>query len=184
MALVLPAALNVATYVCNPLGVVNVGTTAGTVTSLMYLWHTATNTKRIEIYRITASSTGGTAGVFTMKGAFITAENGTPGGTTVTAQQIDQDDPASTLASTTGICRFGAAIPTRITTGGIVQNVFSECCGGSQAGQQYVLFNAVQSGKPIVLRAGQAEGFEVRGHIDTAQTTSAQVSVNFLWTEV
>ena len=57
MTLILPLRTNVASYgTCTTS--VGTGTVNGTVQSLLYLWHTATNTKRIEITRVVATFGG------------------------------------------------------------------------------------------------------------------------------
>lgn len=155
--------------------------TTATTSSIGYIWHSATNTKRVEIYRITASPGGGSGNFYTVRGRRITAVSGTPGGLALTAQQLDRDDPASTLTSTTGDLRLVPATP---PTAGSANDIFCEAIGGTNTGQQFILFDVTKSGKPLVLRASQAEGIEFRFVTPTTMTTGAVLSISVLWTEV
>lgn len=174
-----------ATYAASTNGVVVGTNTATGVASIAYIFHTATNTKRIEIYRIVAS-TGLECGAnhdFTLRGAFITAENATPGGTAQTVNPFDRSDPASTITSTTGVFRTGATgAPTRVTGDLISEEMYVNSGGANQK----VLFDIHFTGKPIVLRASTAEGFEIRmtGNNNGNLSQAPDISVTMYWMEI
>lgn len=164
----------VSSYMASTNGSIATGTTAATINSIAYLFHPNTNAKRLEINRIDISFTGGAAlgtGVVTIRGARITAENGTPGGTSQTINPCEIGDTASTATF-----RTGANTPTR-SAGDLMTFNFS-----GSASSLYTWVSDI-SGKPIIIRASQAEGFEIRTVIQTALTTAAQISVTFYWTE-
>jgi hypothetical protein len=167
-----------ATYVASTNGTVNTATAANTVTSIAYLFHPSSNTKRVEILQIGLSYEGnaGNNGL-SFRGARITAENGAPGGTTQTVNALDQDDAASTLTFLTG----ATGAPTRATG----DYLTIAAIGGSAAQAYLSMFDAKQLGKPIVLRASQNEGFEIRSVIGGSNIASVvSVGVHFIWTEI
>jgi hypothetical protein len=157
--------------------VVTTGTVAATVTSLAYLFHPGANTKRIKIQRIMVSWSGnGGNNSLSIRGNFITAENGAPGGTSQTINALDRADAASTLTFRTG----ATGAPTRVT--GDLLTLALE--GGSSAQESFQLFDALQFGKPIILRASTAEGFEVRSVIGGSNIASVvSVGIYYIWTE-
>lgn len=163
---------NSSAFMASTNGTTSSGTTAATVTSLGYLFHPNTNTKRIEIHRIDVCLGGGTSGNVMIRGAFITAENGTPGGTSQTINPVDRTDSASAGM----IFRSSANAPTRVTGDLITWNA-----GG--AGTGVYTWETPLFGKPIVLRASQTEGFEIRSVVGTALLTATAFSVTFYWTE-
>lgn len=164
---------NSSSFMVSTNGTISSGTGAATVTSLGYLFHPNTNTKRIEICRIDVALGGGASGNVMVRGAFITAENGAPGGTSQTIQPIDRSDSNSSGM----IFRTGATgAPTRISGDLITWNA-----GGAHTG--LFSWESQLSGKPIILRASQAEGFEIRSVIGTALLTATSISVTFYWTE-
>lgn len=175
------------TYMASTNGTVATGTGAANTVSIGYLWHPAANAKHFEIVGIVVSYANGSgnAGNFTVRGARITAENGTPGGTSQTINALDQADAAST-----GTFRTGANAPVRATGDYITRVVDASTIaagiGGTASGSggAFDFFNSHMFSKPIVLRASVAEGFEVRTIIGTALTTTIPVSVTFLWREV
>jgi hypothetical protein len=167
-----------ATYIASTNGGVNTATAANTVTSLAYLFHPSSNTKRVEIIQIGLSweGNGGNNGI-TFRGALITAENGTPGGSTQTVNALDQADAASTLTFRTG----ATGAPTRATG----DYLCVAGIGGSAAQMYIPLFDASRYGKPIILRASQNEGFEIRSVIGGSNIASAVTTgIHFIWTEV
>lgn len=167
-----------ATYAASTNGNVLTATAAGTVTSLAYLFHPSANTKHVEILQISITTEGnpGNANGLTFRGARITAENGTPGGTSQSINPFDTSDPASTLIFRTG----ATGAPTRVA--GDMISVASN--SGTQILPQPLLDSGL-NGKPIVLRAGQSEGFEIRSVIGGANLSAAvSVSITFIWTEI
>ena len=164
---------NSVSFMASTNGTVSSGTAAATTTSIAYLFHPNTNTKRIEIQRIDVALGGGSSGNVSIRGAFITAENGTPGGTSQTINPLDRAD--STSAGM--VFRSGATgAPTRVTGDLITWNF-----GGAHSGD--TSWDTEFFAKPIVLRASQAEGFEIRSVIGTALLTATTIAVTFYWTE-
>lgn len=155
-------------------GLVSTATAANTATSIAYLFHPSANTKRVEIQKITISFSGnaGNNGDF-IEGAFITAENATPGGTSQTTNPLDRADAASTV-----IFRSGATgAPTRVT-GDLLS------FGGLGSTDRQIIIDASTIGKPIVLRASVAEGFEIRHVVGASNLASAvEMTVTMFWTE-
>lgn len=166
---------NSVSYMASTNGVVGTGTAAATVNSIGFLFHTAADTKRLEIHKIDICFTGGATlgtGVVSIHGAFISAQNGTPGGTSQTINPCERSDAASSA-----IFRTGANAPTRVT-GDLM------CFNFSGPASNMCSWNSTLSGKPIVLRASTQEGFEIRTNIQTALSTQSQISVTFYWTEL
>lgn len=170
---------NVPTYGASTNGVVSSGTVLATVSSVAYLFHAAANTKTFRILRILASIGGGSGGALNLRGALITAENGTPGGTVQAVNPVNRGDAASTATGANGVFRTGATgAPTRIAG-----DLMTYSIGGADTGSDVELFDASQFGEPITLRGGFAEGFEIRSVVGTALLTAAQIAVTFFFTE-
>ncbi len=176
----LPGWGNQTSFMASTNGMVTFGTAANTVTSVAYLFHPSSNTKRISISRIEVCITNITApavapnGVVSIRGAFITAENGTPGGTSQTINPTDRADSVSTGM----VFRTGATgAPTRVA--GDLINWLSSV----NQGPYFVWDSGDNGAKPIVLRASTAEGFEIRTNIEVASGNAPQVSVFYYWTE-
>lgn len=146
-------------------------TTAASVKSLAYLWRAAS--KRVEIQRIVIAfaDNADTSGRLSFRGARITAENGTPGGTSLTPDLLDKGDLAATATF-----RYGANAPTRATVDTFV--------GFQNGAQGNFIWDATTYGKPIVLRGGQSEGFEIRAVAEKAFTTGMFLFVSMLWNEI
>jgi hypothetical protein len=165
------------TYSASTSGTVSTGTTAGTVQSIAYLWHPSTSGKRVKILKIMLSWSGnGGNNTLSARGTFITPENATPGGATSAPQAHDQADAASALTFRVG----ATGAPTRVAS-----DLFTEAMlGGSSDQQSVVFFDAQTVGKPLILRAGTNEGFEVRTVVGGSNLASAvQVAVYYTWTE-
>lgn len=179
---------NIATYMSSTNGSVNTGTVAATVTSHAYLFHGSGVTKRYEIMKIIASYaiTAGNAGNFQFRLARITAENGAPGGTAQTVLSTDPGDAASGSVFRTG----ATGAPTRVA-GDLATLIVSAATinagvGGTDSGGTgaVTLFDAEETGKGLICRSGQAEGWEVRTIVGTALTATIPVSFTFVWREV
>src|SRR5262249_39987143 len=113
-------------------------------------------------------------GLVTFRGARITALAGTPGGTNPAIYALDQSDSASSGL----VFTYGATgAPTRAA----VDLLAVAAAGGAS---DAFVWDASVSGKPIVLRASQAEGFEIRTTIPTTLTTAMQVAVTVIWIEI
>lgn len=148
--------------------------TAAAVKSIAYLWHPSTSTKRVEIRRIlVAYAAGGTTGHALIRGIKITAEAGSPGGSTVTPTALDGADSTSLQVRTAP-----TNAPTRLTS----SDAFAFVIGGASSGSYEWV--AGKHGKPIVLRASTNEGIEIAVDIRAALGTQWQVTASFEWTEV
>jgi hypothetical protein len=166
-----------ATYAASTNGVVPTSTAANTTASIAYLFRPSSSARRVEILQILASASGnGGNNALALRGSFITAENGTPGGTAQTINALEQSDTASTFTFRTG----ATGSPTRGTG-----DLFSwALIGGSAAEIFGVMFDVNRLGKPIVLRASQNEGFEIRSVIGGSNIASAvNIGLTFIWTE-
>lgn len=154
-------------YAASTNGTISSGTLLNTTTSIAYLWHPAANTKRVEINKILVSFAAGSGGLLQVRGAFITAENGVPGGTVQIINPKDRDDPASTLTF-----RTGAAPPTRLA-GDLYTDV----------SDQLKLEVGDNMTKPIVLRPGVDEGFEIRSIVGLLLISAQLIAVSYEWVE-
>jgi hypothetical protein len=177
----LPATLKSGTAVtamASTNGSVSTGTASANVQSIAYLFHPASVTKRIEIVRIDVSfvgrNTAAASNPVSLRGAFITAENGVPGGT---AQTINPLDRADAIAADT--FRTGATgAPTRVA-GDLMSFVMND------TGNNSFSWTEDETGKPIGLRASVAEGFEIRSVVGASSLVAAmQVAVTFYWKEI
>lgn len=170
---------NSSSFMSSTNGIVTATAAGGSVTSIAYLWHPNTNTKRIEIHRIDVGVTNITTpalsppGVATIRGSFISAENGTPGGTSQTIISTDRVDSSSAGL----VFRTGANAPTRVN--GTLINWNS-----SVNQSPYFVWETSLFGKPIVLRSGVSEGFEIRVVMEVASAATPQISVCYYWTEI
>ncbi len=158
-------------------GPISSGTVSASSQSIAYLFHTAASTKRIEILRIHVSFSGPTNDTRTLsvQGAFITAENAVPGGTSVTINPLDRSDTVNAA----DVFRVGATgAPTRVA-GDLISWTFNNRDSG------LYVWDEDLTGKPIVLRLGVAEGFEIRSVIGGQNlSTASQIAVTFYWKEV
>jgi hypothetical protein len=162
----------VASFMASTNGVVPSGTVLATVASIAYLFHTVGSTKTIKIRRIDITVSDAPTGNFTARGAFITAENGAPGGT---VQAINGTNRANTAEGTDTFRTGATGAPTRVA-GDLLSGEF-----GSES-KSYT-WEAPPGTLPITLRAGVAEGFEIRTVITNALVTPSLVAVTFYWTE-
>lgn len=162
------------TFAASTNGAVVSATGNGTTTSIAYLFKPANIDRRISILRIDVSSAvNGGNNPYTLLGCFITAENATPGGTAQSINGLDRDDVSFITF------RTGAAAPTRVTGDLFVLS----CIGVSDF--KYLMFDYKQNnGKPIVLRQGIAEGFEVRVLVGGSNLSNGpNVGIDMIWTE-
>jgi hypothetical protein len=173
-----------AAYGASTQGVVAVPVTASTTTSILYLWHPSGVALRYELTHVEitveAPTTASAAGQSTtVRLNRITAENGTPGGTTATLQQYDPADAAS--GATVRIGATGA--PTR---GGADVDCWQLQTFATNIHHTFVWDAQQQNqGKGLVMRASQAEGWEVRVVTNaTAIGSALNVSVHFTWKEI
>jgi hypothetical protein len=155
-------------------GVITGPTTAGTATSIGYVWRSTT--LNVEIVRFVVSWFGGAAsagnGEMSIRGTRITALNGTPGGTTPSPLAHDTNDgvTASFRAGATGA-------PTRASS-----DMFILATRLNEPGR--FEWQAESFGKPILLRANVSEGFEIRAVADLAFTTGMKLALTIHWHEI
>jgi hypothetical protein len=146
--------------------------------SAFTVWHASANATPIFIRRIKLTIAGaniaaGKALLWTL--GFISAENGTPGGTLLVGQPYDRADSASTLTGANGAIRLQPANPT--TVGDLFWQAMS---GGSDT---TLIFDCQAYGKPIELRASTAEGIECRYGFTGTVTAGPFVGVTIEYTE-
>ena len=153
--------------------------TAVAVANPLTIWHPVTLTKDVFITEIGVNvRIVQTAGTYAFELSFISAEAATPGGTTLTPQQLDRSQPASGLTvrqSPTGAPTLtgqifqraaqalpAAAVPQISNYDGIVVYRARDLDDYSDA---------------ILLRNGQAEGIVIRQNIITTLSTAPVFSV-------
>jgi hypothetical protein len=171
---ILPGPRNKKKYMCSTLAITPT-VTANSTTQCCSLFRSNASTKTVEITRILVNCSAGTGTqTYGIVGDFITAENGTPGGTLRTVQALNRNDASS-------IVLFRSALtgtPTRVGTDALRLHVQS-----SQA-LSVELFKVDDIGAPIVLRGSQNEGFEIRVVVDGTNLTSApKISIVIYWDE-
>lgn len=164
-----------ATYICNT-GAIT-GATATGVKSLAYIWHASTTTKRYQIVRIIINQIAGLGGAHRFELNKITAQNGTPGGTSGTSNPVDGDD-AATVASIV-IAPTGA--PTRLSGLFFGSDVPVQSNGTAMLKPSTHV--EALDGKPYVMRASVNEGWEVTQNVTTTITTAPVFNITFEWTE-
>lgn len=148
--------------------------TASGTTSLGYLWHPASVTKRYELQRITLSTNSGTANTtFCVKVTRITAEAGTPGGSTLTPLAFNGASAAS--GATLRISPTGA--PTRASTDVFVRTILASASNTN-------LLEVAYDITPLLCRASVAEGWEVRLVNDSVAISGMRVALQFIWVEI
>jgi hypothetical protein len=171
-------------YMASTAGTAAIPTTLSTTTSLAYLFHGSGVTPRYEITRIEIDVEGPTTAsvagqVTTLRLNKITAENGTPGGTSQTVLGLDGADAASG-----GVFRTGATgAPTR-TTGDVATWQIQTIATNQH---QVFIWDATQNnqGKGLVCRGSTAEGWEIRAVTNaTAIGAAVNVAITFYWKEL
>jgi hypothetical protein len=146
--------------------------TATGVKEILTLWHPNTLTKDVMITEIGVNTRViHTAGTYGFEFQFISAENGTPGGTTITAQPLRLGDAASGLT----IRQVVTGAPT--TTGQIFQRaVFPLPAAATPltgpGEEATILFRANAPEEGITLRNGQNEGLRISQNIIATLTTA------------
>lgn len=148
-------------------------TTTGVKENLT-LWHPAASTKNVYIVEIGANlRVVQTAGTFAWELQYISAENGTPGGTILTVQPLNLADAASGLT----VRQVPTGAPT--TSGAIFQRASfplpaaaTPYTGGPEG---FIVFRAEDRDNftdAIQLRSGQAEGLRISQNVIAAITTA------------
>lgn len=154
-------------------------TTTTGVKENLTLWHPATSTRNVYIVEIGVNlRVVQTAGTFAWEMQYITAENATPGGTTLTTQPLNRADAASDLI----IRQVPTGAPT--VTGSVFQRASyplpaaaTPYTGGPEG---FIVFRAEDRDNftdAIQLRSGQAEGLRITQNIIAALTTAPVFTV-------
>lgn len=159
-----------ATYMSSTSGSIVMSTTTNTVTSMAYLWHPNSSTKRVSLQKILFSFAGGASGIFNVFVNRVSGENVTPSGTSQIINKQDQDDVNSTCTF-----RTSANTPARVP-GDYVCMTFG---GGSEGLIDLV---DILEGKGYICRASQAEGWEVRTS-GSGLSASPNCGITFVWVE-
>ncbi len=162
-----------ATYMASTNGTVTMSTTAGVATSLGYLWHPSSGTKRVSLQKMLLTFAGIGTGNFNILVSRITAEAGSPGGT---SQNINAQDPSDINS----LCTFRTAAtgaPTRVS-GDCVALTFKADADG------YVDLANTLEGKGLICRASQGEGWEIRAIPGSLSlSASPHFALAFEWNE-
>ncbi|NUP07719.1 MAG: hypothetical protein HOW73_16855 [Polyangiaceae bacterium] len=149
------------------------GISVGTV-SLGALWHPRTSARRVEIRRIVISYWGtAAAGSLRIRGTRLTGTSGPTAGTDLLPLPHDRAD------STTMVLKIQGDVTNRSAT-----DFFTLVLKPDEKGT--FEWDAGRDGKPIVLRAGQDEGFEVCCVVAAALSpaTATNFGLSIHWTEV
>ena len=161
------------TYCSSTNGTIATGTGAGTVTSIAYLWHPASVTKRYQIRLASYSGVGGAGtGKYMLRVSYITAENAVPGGTSQPIHAID-DGPATAATFRTG----ATGAPTRVA-GDVRTYSFGATTPAT------VAYSAPLGMRPFTILASVNQGIEVRTEVTDALSQDAFVTLFICWTEV
>jgi hypothetical protein len=167
-----------ATYVCNT-GPITGATATGTK-SLAYLWHPNTDTKVYKLTSIIVDQIAGNGptGGMRIEMRRLSAENGTPGGTSGTQFSTLSTNGAS--SSTVRIAPTGA--PTRVT--GALFGVNSH---PTSNGQTYPIGTGGMDTLEETLwtaPASTAQGYEITQEVVSTLSTAPTFNITFTWTEV
>ena len=147
-------------------------------TSMVTIWHPSTATVTCRITKINLHSRiSHTAGNWHVKTCFITGENTTPGGTSLTSQPVNRGSVASAL-----IVRQSPAVPTRLTPLLDDYTKMAAALTGGLPDAMFPLYRA-EDAEPITLRSGVAEGIEVSSDVIATLTGSPIVVIGLEWTE-
>lgn len=161
------------TYCATTNGTVSTGTAAGTITSIMYIFHPASDPKTYKIRYGEIHAVAGKDGEYMIRIAAITAENAAPGGTIQAKQPLVGTNPASAGA----IVRTGATgAPTRIAGDYFTQGYLSDA-------PAHLRLDAITGFQPMTLLGGVAAGFELRSEVTVIMSTAAKVASWVCWTE-
>lgn len=160
------------TYCASTNGTVATGTTNGTVTSIFYIWHPASVTKRYKVrYAEIRGDAGTGTGKYLLRITSITAQNGTPGGTLQPALPLVPTNPSSDA-----VVRSGAAAPTRTVGDYFVDSM-------SATVEVDVRLDSIPGFQPFTLPASVAAGIELRTEVTATLASSANIAAWVCWTE-
>lgn len=164
-------------YKCNT-GPITGATATGTK-SLAYLWHPSSITGlSYELIRVNVNFLAGSGGSQRIELRRITAENGTPGGSTGTILPKNPADAAS--GATVRIAPTGA--PTRQS--GVYQGAGVPVASNGNFFVPPFSAVAANQAKEFTMRASNAEGFEIVQEVVTTITTAPVFNIDFEWVEL
>jgi hypothetical protein len=166
-----------ATYVCNT-GPITGATATGTK-SLAYLWHPSSETaKKYQLIRINVNQIAGAGGTQRLELRRITAENGTPGGTTGTILNKNPGGAASN--GTVRIAPTGA--PTRAS--GVYWGGDVPVGVNGNARMPTNDAPAAIEADEFTLRVSTAEGWEITQEVVSTITTAPSFNITTEWIEL
>lgn len=163
------------TYVCNT-GPITGATSTGTK-SLAYLWHQSSDVEVFQVIRVAINQIAGAGGAQRLELRRITAENGTPGGSTGTIFPKNPDNPAS--AATIRIAPTGA--PTRQS--GAYQGTDVPVGVNGNAMIPAIFAPAAAEADEFTCRTATNEGWEITQEVTTAITTAPVFNITWEWVE-
>jgi hypothetical protein len=150
----------------------NLSLSVNSTMSLAYLWHPSSLNKTYNLQKVVVNTdSGGGSTRMAVRLTRITAENNTPGGSTLVPLALNSASPASGAT-----VRISANAPTRAAT---------DICTSTFIGNttSSVIFDFPIDVSGPVCRAGVAEGWELRLEIATPLLSGLRMGVQFLWTE-
>jgi hypothetical protein len=165
------------TYVVNsgPL----TGATATGTKSLLYLFHSSSITKKYRIISVIVDQTAGngSSGSQRIELRRITAENGTPGGTSLTVSSKNSGDTESSAV----VRSLVTGAPTRETPVLFSVNMDPKSNG-------YVMpigFNSIEGiqVKPWTISESTSFGYEIVQQVSTTLSTAPTFNITIEWTE-
>jgi hypothetical protein len=168
-----------ATYSCTT-GPIAGATATGTKV-LAYLWHPSGVALRYDLLAVNVSQIAGAgpAGAQRLELRKITAENGTPGGTTGNLLAHDGSQAAS--GATVRIAPTGApTIATGVLAGGDVPVTIP----GNAYFPPFRSPQLLEYATPYVARASTAEGYVVTQEVVSTLTTAPSFNITWTWAEV
>ena len=167
------------TYAATTAAGIATGTSAATV-DICQIWHPATDLQTAEVEKIfiNTSATGTVSGIETVTIYPITTE-GTSCGSTPSISKADQGEPGSSVVVNTACTAStvrGTAFQSAIFPAGAV---------GSATNPQGVIWwdGTREFGRPLTMRAGVAEGWEVAVTYGTAPSGAQSFNCGWVWQE-
>lgn len=152
------------------------GATATGVKSLAYIFHLSSDTTRAQLVRAYINVSGGRGGTMRLELCRLTAQNGTPGGTTITPLANDSASAASSAVVRS--LPTGAPTRTSVYDGG---NVPTTLIGNVEFPSSNVSRSI--DAQPYVMNVSTGEGWEISQNVITTITTAPTFNITFEWTE-
>jgi hypothetical protein len=142
--------------------------TATGVQDLLTLWHPSASSVTVYVLAVNVYfRVLQTAGSLGFEGQFITAENGTPGGTTVNSQTLNRSGGAGALTARSQV----TGAPT--TTGNLIlKRPFPLPAAAAPRPSEFPLVDTRSLADIPQLRGGQAEGLRLSANVAATLTTA------------